>query len=157
MKKLNAILLPIFILITIQVVAADLNFTVGVPDGWTKRDKSSALAQYKKSSGSFIITADYLSANASTPDTYITFVKGMLGKAFEKITYEQVVSGKKDGFETRELKYVGETSGIKIKYDVLYIFNNGKAYTLTGGNMSDFYDEAFSKDIKAFFASFKFN
>ena len=136
--------------------AADVDFTLTIPNGWTQRTQSSALAHYKKGPGSFIVTADVMPQNASTPDAYIAFVKDQLGRTFQGITYDPVVSGKKDGHDTRELKYRAETSGIKMRYDVLYIFNKGKAYTLTAGTMVDFFTAPFAADIQVFFASFKF-
>ena len=145
-----------FILIALQAFAAELNFTITAPDGWTKKDKSSALAQYQKGGNSFIITADLMPADAKTPDEYITFVKSKLEGVFKKITFETIISDKKDGYVTRELKYTAETSGIKMKYDVLYIFNKGKAYTLTAGAIDFLYDDKFVADVKAMFSSFKF-
>ena len=138
------------------VFAADADFTMTVPNGWTQRTKSTALAQYQKGPRSFIVTADAMPQNANSPDTYVAFVKEQLGKAFKTIAYEPVVAGKIDGHDTRELKYTVDTSGIKMKYDVLYVFNKGKAYTLMAATMADFYDAAFAADIKAFFTSFKF-
>ena len=139
-----------------SVIAADLDFTLTAPPGWKPRTKSTALAQYQKGPSSFIVTADSMPADAVTPDTYVGFIKKQLGQVFKDITYDPVVSGKKAACETRELKYSGTTSGMKMKYDVLYIFRGGKAYTLTGGTLADLFTAALAADIKAFFDSFTF-
>jgi len=136
--------------------AASLDFSLIVPKGWTQRTQSKALAQYKKGPGSFLVTADTMPQTANTPDGYVAFVKGQLGQAFKSVTYEPVVAGRTDGHDSRELKYSADASGIKMKFDVLYVFKEGKAYTLTGGTMADFFTPEFEADLKAFFGSFKF-
>jgi predicted Zn-dependent protease len=136
--------------------AADADFTMTIPSGWTQRTQSTALAQYKKGPGSFIVTADVMPQQANTPDAYIVFIKQQLGGTFKGIGYDPVIAGKKDGNDTRELKYTVDASGMKMKFDVLYIFNKGKAYTLTAASMADFYTASFAADIKVFFTSFKF-
>ena len=136
--------------------AADADFTMTIPSGWTQRTQSTALAQYKKGPGSFIVTADAMPQEAKTPDAYIAFIKQQLGGTFKGISYEPVVAGQKDGNDTRELKYTTNTSGIKMRFDVLYIFNKGKAYTLGAANMADFYTASFAADVQVFFTSFKF-
>jgi hypothetical protein len=69
---------------------------------------------------------------------------------------EPVVAGKKDGCDTRELRYTAESDGMKMKYDVLYIFSKGKAHTLTAGTLAKYFTAAFEEDIKVFFTSFEF-
>ena len=138
------------------LAAAEVDFTMTIPAGWTQRTQSTALAQYKKAGASLIVTADVMPQNANTPDAYIAFVKEQLGKVLQGIVYEPVVAGKQDGHDTRELKYTAQSSGIKMKYDVLYVFNKGKAYTLTAGTMADFFTASIAADVKLFFSSFKF-
>jgi len=152
--RLAALLAVLGLGLISPLFAADADFTMTVPKGWTRRAQSTALAQYKKGPGSFIVTADSMPQNANTPDAYMAFVKQQLGKVFKKIDYEPVAPGKKDGNDTRELKYVAEMSGIKMKYDVLYVFNKGRAYTLTSATMIDFFDASFAADIEVFFTSF---
>jgi len=109
------------------VFAADVDFTMTVPGGWTPRTQSKALAQYKKGPGSLIVTADSMPQHANTPDAYVDFVKEQLGTVFSKIVYEPVVAGNIDGHDTRELTYTVDSSGVKLKFDVLYVFRKGKA------------------------------
>jgi len=156
MNLRHTLLLLSILMLSVTVFALEADFTVKVPDGWTKKPESAALAHYQKSAGSMIITRDYMPSEANTPDAYIEFVKVQLGKTFKNVKYDQVIPGKMDGYETREVIYSAEISGMKFKYDVLYIFNNGKAYTLTGGNLSDLFNDAFKADLKIFFTSFKF-
>lgn len=154
--RLTALIITLCAGIILPLFAAGEEFTVTAPKGWNKNNQSAALAHYMKGPGSFMVTADIMPQNANTPDSYVAFVKGKLGKTFPNIAYEPVVSGKKDGYDTRELKYTVVTSGIKLKYDVLYIFNNGKAYTLTSANMTSLFNAEFAADINAFFKSFRF-
>jgi len=131
------------------------NFELAVPKGWVKNEQSAALAQYQKGTGTCIVTADTMPADANTPDKYVDFVKGKLKGAFKDIVFESVASAKKGTYETRELKYAVSMSGMNLKYDVLYVFVRGKAYTLTTGNVEGSADASYYSDIKAFFASFQ--
>jgi len=135
--------------------AADELFTLTAPDGWEKKTGSAALAHYQKGTGSFIITVDVMPAEANTPDKYIEFVKAKLEKALGKCTFEPVVSGKKDTLETRNLKYSILMSGMKLNYDVCYIFKTDKAYTLTSCNLEQSIDKQYQSDIKTFVTTFK--
>ncbi len=137
------------------LLAADEPFTITVPDGWVKNSGSAALGHYQNGTGTFIITVDKMPAEASTPDAYVEFVKAKLEKALGKCTFEPVVSGKKDKRETRELNYSVLMSGMKLKYDVYYIFDADKAYTLTSCNLDKSVNEKFQSEIKTFFTTFK--
>ncbi len=155
MKRYRTMWIFLLMFSVLQAFGAEADFTVSVPNGWVKKDKTTALAQYQKGPGSLIITADYMPSVCKTPDQYIDYVKTQLSKTFKSITYESVVKGKKDGLETRELFYTIDLSGMKMKYDVFYVFKNSKAYTLTTANMLDLFDAGFAADLKAIFSSFK--
>ena len=152
----GSVIVVLAVLLAPSVSAADLDFTLTAPKGWTQRTQSSALAHYKKGPGSFILTADVMPATANTPDGYVTFAKSQLSQVLKDVVYEPVVAGNTDGHDSRELRYVSVSSGMKLKYDVLYVFKGGKAYTLTGATMVDFFTPEFAADLKAFFDSFRF-
>ena len=151
--KLKSLVALFLISIGMSVFAE--NFDLAIPNGWMKKDQTAALAQYQKGTGSFIVTVDTMPANANTPDKYIEYVKGKLKNTFKDIVFESVSTGKKETYETRELKYNVSMSGLKLKYDVLYIFVQGKAYTLTAGNMEGSINAEYTSDIKKLFMSFK--
>ena len=153
--KLRSVMALLFIGIGLNIFAE--NYTLTTPNGWMKKDQASALAQYQKGTGSFILTVDTMPANANTPDKYIEFVKGKLKGTFKDIVFESASSGKKETYETRELKYTVTMSGLKLKYRVLYVFVHGKAYTLTAGNMEGSINTEYVSDIKMFFDSFRIN
>jgi len=130
------------------------DYLLSVPNGWVKKE-SAAKAQYQNGTGTFILTIDTLPSNADTPDSYIQFIKEQLRGAFKEISYESVVNGKKDTYETRELKYSVVTYGMTLKYDVLYVFVNSKAYTLTTSNLAGAIDKRFLADVDVFFSGFR--
>lgn len=157
MKKMRSVLLFVSLWLSASgaaVFGAPSGFSISVPAGWTTKEGSASLAHYMKGVGSLIVTADTMPANASAPDSYVAFVKERLMKAFPKAVFEPVLKGKKGPHETRELRYSAEMSGIKLKYDIFYVFRNGKAYTLTAGNIAAAFDDSFSKDVTMFFSSF---
>lgn len=155
MQRLSILFFATLLCAVQFLFAADEQFTLTVPDGWEKKSGSAALGHYQKGTGSFIVTVDVMPVEASTPDVYIEFVKAKLEKAFGKCTFAPVAAGKKDNLETRILKYTVLMSGMKLDYDVCYIFKAGKAYTLTSGNLEGSIDKQFQADIKTFVTTFK--
>ncbi len=87
--------------------AADPDFTVTAPKGWTKK-ASAALAQFQNGTGTLVVTADALPENANAPDTYVEFAKTQFARTFTDCAFEPVISGKRDGFDTRELKFTAK-------------------------------------------------
>lgn len=130
------------------------DYALSVPKGWIKKE-SAAKAQYHNGTGTFILTIDTLPPNANTPDSYVQFVKEQLKGAFKDITFETVSNGKKDAYDTRELRYSVIAYGMTLKYDVLYVFVKDKAYTLTTSNIAGAIDKQFLSDVEMFFSGFK--
>ncbi|MBN1970351.1 MAG: hypothetical protein JXR48_16110 [Candidatus Delongbacteria bacterium] len=131
------------------------NFEIIVPGGWVKNEQSLALGQYQNGMASLIITKDSMPYDSKTPDSYVEFIKGRLAKSFSNTNFETVEKGTLDKLDTRELKYTAEISGMKFYYDVLYVFKDNKAFTITSGNLIDKVDEKYKNEIKSIFASFK--
>jgi len=130
------------------------DYALSVPKGWIRKE-SAAKAQYHNGTGTFILTLDTLPSSANTPDSYILFIKEQLQGVFKEISFETVRKSKKDTLETRELKYSVVTYGMTLRYDVLYVFVNDKAYTLTTSNLAGAIDKQFLADIEMFFSGFK--
>lgn len=144
----------LFLFIATNLYSGDYSITA--PNGWSKK-AGAALAQYQKGTGTFILTADNLPANANSPDAYTEFVKGKLKGVFKEITFESVQKGKNGNYETRELNYLVKVSGMVLKYKTLYVFTKNKAYTLTSSNIESAINKEYEADIKTFFSSFKIN
>lgn len=130
------------------------DYALSVPKGWIRKE-SAAKAQYHNGSGTFILTIDTLPSNANTPDSYVQFIQEQLKGAFKDISFETVSNGKKDAYDTRGMRYSVVTYGMTLKYDVLYVFVNDKAYTLTTSNLAGAIDKQFLSDIEMFFSGFK--
>ena len=130
------------------------DYALAVPKGWIKKE-SAAKAQYHNGTGTFILTIDTLPTSADTPDSYVQFVKEQLKGAFKDISFGTVINGEKDAYDTRDLKYSVIAYGMTLKYDVLYVFVNDKAYTLTTSNLAGAIDKQFLADIDMFFSGFK--
>lgn len=147
------IVLILSMLFTMGLAGYSQEYSINPPEGWEKKS-SAAIAQYQKGTGTFILTADAMPSNANTPDSYIDFVKGKLKSSFKDISFEKLTKGMKDKYETRELFYTVKMYGMILKYDVLYIFKNGKAFTLTSSNVEGSINKQYLSEIQAFFTSF---
>jgi|WetSurMetagenome_2_1015567.scaffolds.fasta_scaffold315919_1 hypothetical protein len=133
-------------------VAAD--YTLQIPPGWDKVKGSTALEHFMKKGVSFILTVDQAPPSAKTPDEFVAYAKKALTGAFKNVKFEPVKMVSINGREAREVVYTGEVSGIKMKYDAVYILRNGTVYALTiGGSEQTF--EAVKADYSAIFNSFK--
>lgn len=151
MKKMLGAVSVLFALVPF-LYAED--YSLSAPAGW-ERKASAAPAQYQNGTGTFILTIDAMPATASLPDSYMEFVKEQLRGAFKEISFEPIVKGTKDSYETRELRYSVVTYGMTLRYDTLYVFAKGKAYTLTTSNLSGSVDKRFLADVSAFFSGFR--
>lgn len=138
---------------TAFLAAAAASFQVTAPNGWKKKEGSAAPAQYMKGTSSFLVTIDTMPKEANTPDAYVDFVKKQLTKVFGKVDFISVTKVTIGGIEGRELVYASSAYGLNMKYNVVYLFKNGKAYTLTGGSTKADFDGV-QADFKAFSKSF---
>jgi hypothetical protein len=129
--------------------------TVTPPAGWEPVEGSVAIAQYMKDGASFIVTADSMPSEARTPDAFINFAKGMFSKTFDGTTFGDAQKLTIAGSDGWMLPFSCKVSGFVMKYNIYYIFKDGKAYTFTCGALSDNFDQL-KGDYDAFMASVKF-
>lgn len=130
------------------------DYVIQMPAGWTRNAGSAAKEQYMKNGVSFILTVDTAPASAQTPDAFVAYVKKQLAGTFKNTKFETVKTVTVNGREGRELVYTGEMSGMKMKYDVIYLPKGNQFYTLTFGGLADMFD-AVKADIGAIVHSFK--
>jgi predicted Zn-dependent protease len=154
MKKTSVFVVILLMCAITAAIAAPADYTIQVPAGWTKNAGSAAREQYMKDGISFILTVDTAPAGVKTPDQFVEYVKKQLAGAFKNTKFETVKKITVNGRDARELLYTGEISGIKMQYDVVYVPNGEKYYTLTFGGMQNMFGGV-RADIKAIVNSFK--
>lgn len=130
------------------------DYTIQMPAGWTKNAGSAAKEHHMKNGVSFLLTVDTAPASAQSPDAFVEYVKKQLTGTFKNTVFEPVKKVTINGREGRELVYTGEMSGMKMKYDVIYVPKGGQYYTLTFGGLADTFG-AVKADIGAIVQSFK--
>ncbi len=155
MNTRSALLLAAALFVCASTFAGEPDYTVKAPDGWKKRTASAAPEHYMKNGVSLLVTIDSAPSQVKGIDAYVDFVKTQLSTTFKNIQFEPVAKLTINGNDARELRYTAQTSGITMKYDVVYVPRGSRVYTLTAGGMSDTFD-AMKADYKAFFNSFKF-
>lgn len=155
MKTTAVVLLSLTFLLTSLAVAGSPEYTVKAPEGWTKNAGSAAPEHYMKNGTSLILTIDTAPAEAKTTDAYVEFVKKQYSRALKNVKFDPVKRLTINGIDARELVYVGETYGIKMKYDVVFFPKQNRYFTITAGGMASTFD-SMKADYQAFFNSFKF-
>jgi hypothetical protein len=143
------------VFLSASAIAGSPDYILKAPAGWEKKAGSSALEHYMKNGVSLILTVDSAPAEATTPDAYVEFVKKRYARALKNVKFEPVKKLTINGIDARELRYSGETYGMKMKYDVMFIPKQSKYYTITAGGLGSTFD-ALKADYQAFFNSFKF-
>jgi hypothetical protein len=146
-------LLIIALLLTLPAFAGD--YSIKAPDGWQKNASSAAPEHYMKNGVSLILTIDYAPAEAKTIDAYVEYVKKMYQKQFKSVQFEPVKKLSINGNDARELLYTADISGLKMKYDIVFIPRQTKVYTMTAGGLADTF-KPMMPECQAFFNSFKF-
>jgi len=154
MKPRLAVLLTLALFVSASTFAGDADYTVKAPDGWKKRSASSAPEHYMKNGVSLMLTIDAAPAEIKTLDAYVEFVKKQYTGVMANLKFDPVKKLTINGMDARELCYSGETSGLQMKYDVVYVMKQSKVYTMTAGGMAQTFD-SMKADYKAFFSSFK--
>lgn len=137
-----------------STLAADQDFSITVPEGWNRNNESKALAQYQSDKGALIIVAETMPSDAAAPDAYMELVRKKFMETFKNCVFEETVAGKKGAHDSRRMKLSIAMYGMKMKYDVLYVFKGNKAYSLTGCALESNADSKYLADIKTFFDSF---
>jgi hypothetical protein len=154
MKTFVAVILLALCCINLAAIAAPADYTLQMPAGWGKNAGSAAKEQYIKNGVSFILTVDTAPASATTPEAFVEYVKKQLAGTFKNTSFGPVKKVTINGREGREMVYTGEISGMKMKYDVVYIPKGSQYYTLTFGGLEDMFDSV-KADIGAIVNSFK--
>lgn len=154
MKLLAVVVAVALVCVTSVAVAASGEYVIQVPSGWSKNTGSAAKEHYMKGGVSFILTVDTAPATAQTPDAFVEYVKKQIAGTFKNTKFEAVKKVTINGREGRELVYTGEMSGMKMKYDVVYIPKGNQFYTLTFGGLEEMFGTVKS-DIGAIVHSFK--
>ncbi len=155
MKATAVIVVALTLVLASLAIAGGAEYTVKAPQGWQKQAGSAAPEHYMKSGVSLILTIDTAPAEATTPDAYVEFVKKKYAKALKNVKFEPVKKLTINGVSARELRYTGETYGMKMKYDVVFIPKQTRYFTITAGGLASTFD-ALQADYQAFFNSFKF-
>jgi hypothetical protein len=155
MKSTVARTLTLVFLLASFAFAGTPEYTVKAPDGWTKNANSAAKEHYMKNGVTLMLTVDTAPSDAKTPDAYVEFVKKQYVRAFKNVKFEPVKKVNINGVDSRELVYTAEVSGIKMKYDMVYIPKQSSYYTFTAGGLATSLDDL-KAEYQAFFHSFKF-
>jgi len=154
MKPRSGFVLALALCFCASAFAGDADYTIKAPDGWKKRTTSSAPEHYMKNGVTLMLTIDSAPAEASTPDAYVEFVKKQYAGILKNMKFDPVKKLTINGVEARELTYSGETYGMKMKYDVVYVMKQTKVYTMTAGGMGDTFD-SMRAEYRSFFNSLK--
>jgi hypothetical protein len=154
MKTVQIVLLILAMSLAVCATAIGADYTLQIPAGWEKVKGSSALEHFIKNGVSFILTIDQAPPTAKTPDQFVAYAKKALAGAFKNTKFEPAKMVTINGREARELVYTGEVSGMKMKYDVVYIIRDGRVYTLTVGGLEQAFDTV-KADCSAIFNSCK--
>jgi len=154
MKPRTILLLALVLCMSAPVLAGGDDYTIKAPEGWKKQVGSSAPEHYIKNGVSLMLTIDTAPAEAKTPDAYVEFVKKQYAGILKNMKFDPARKVTINGVEARELTYTGETSGMKMKYDVVYVMKQTKVYTLTAGGLASMLDPL-KAEYQAFFNSFK--
>jgi len=153
MKPRSAVLLTLALCVSTLALAGDADYTIKAPDGWKKRTTSSAPEHYMKNGVTWMLTIDVAPAEARTLDAYVEFVKKQYAGVLTGMKFDPVRKLTINGVDARELTYSGETSGLTMKYDVVYVMKQTKVYTMTAGGMAGTFD-SMKAEYRAFFNSF---
>lgn len=154
MKTFTAVMTVAILCTALVAGAAPGDYSIQVPAGWSKNTGSAAKEHYMKGGVSFILTVDTAPATAQAPDAFVEYVKKQLAGTFKNTKFEAVKKVTINGREGRELVYTGEMSGMKMKYDVVYIRKGDQYYTLTFGGLEEMFGTV-KADIGAIVNSFK--
>jgi|GEM_PF-6892048 len=128
-----------------ETTYSSLKLKVTASEEWVSNN--SPIPTYMKSASSYTITVDTLPDSSMTPDAYVDFAKGEYKKVFDDAAFTPVTNLTVSGKEARRYGFTGSTSGITMKFVILYVFDGGKAHTLTCGS-PDFEFAANEADIE---------
>lgn len=137
--------------------AADQDFSMTVPGGWNRNNETKALAHYQSDKGTLIVSVETMPSDAAAPDAYMEVVRKKFMETFKNCVLEEVVVGKKGAHDSRLMKMSITMYGMKMKYDMLYVFKGKRAYSLTACALESNADGNYPADIRIFFDSFTLN
>lgn len=118
---------------------AKAGITVQPPSGWAPVAGTVLPAQYMKNTASFMAKEE--SFGGKTLDAVVGEAREAFGGAFDGIQYEgepQTVTV--DGKDAAKLVFTCSVSGIKMKYEYVYLFAGGSVWALTFGDMAETFD-----------------
>lgn len=134
--------------------ANGLNPTVFVPEGWKPVEGSVLKVQYLKGTTSFMAKTE--SFNTTNLDEASAQAFAMIKNAFKNV--EAIGLTEKitvDGQDARKFLFTGEVSGIKMKYEYVYVLVDNQIYAITfGGDVANFDD--LQADYQAILDGMKF-
>lgn len=135
-------LIPILVLICVllPVMAAEAatgssRLAVTNPAGWTPNPSNPAVVM--KGTGTYTTKPEIPPAEANTPDAFVAFSQKQFAKSFSNCKFGPTIRLTVSGAEARRFEFSGEVSGMKMNYIILYVFKDGRAYSLVCGALAD--------------------
>ena len=86
-----------------------------------------------KGMGTYGISVDSMPGDANTPDAFVEFAKKNFPKYMKNCKFGASSILTVSGADARRFEFTGESSGLPMKYIILYVFKDGRAHTLTCG------------------------
>lgn len=119
-----------------DVQQKNVEIAIDPPDGWEPVDGSVLPVQYLKSTVSFMVKEEKF--QGKTLDDVIIEAQEAFENAFEDVKYEgDATTVTIDGKDARQMLFTCTISGMKMKYEYVYLFAGGKVYAITFGGPAD--------------------
>ena len=142
LARAQSLLIPFlaFICLLLPIVEAGAasgasRLVVTSPAGWTPSSSNPAVVM--KGTGTYTIKPENLPADANTPDAFAAFTQKQFAKSFTNCKFGPTTRLTVSGAEARRYDFTGEVSGLKMSYIILYVFKDGRAYSLVCGAFTD--------------------
>jgi len=134
----------------------DITVTITPPDGWVKVENSVILAQYTKSTASFMVSNESYFSSTNLDDV-VTEAKGIFSDSFTNVEYigdtETITV---DGHDARKFFFTCEFGTIPFKYEYIYIKIGDGIYSIVFGDFEETFD-ALAPDIEKILTDIKFS
>lgn len=138
-----------------QTAKSQIKIEIVPPSGWQAVEGSVLPVQYMKGTASFMVKEEAL-FTAKALDDVISEAKGYFEKSFKSVSYEgEAKTLSVDGKDARQIMFVCTVSGMKMKYEYVYLYAGGKVYAITFGNLADQFD-SLSDDYEQILADIRF-
>jgi len=141
---------------TTAAPAAGATIKIPPPAGWTPNEDTVILAQYMKSTASFMAKTENVLAGKDL-DAMADEAKAQLSGSFENVKYEggneKIKVGGKDAVK---FTWTGVVASMNFKYVYIYIPAGSNVYSLTFGDLVESFDTNVTPDIDTILDSITF-